>query len=188
MSSARAVLALVCCLAVFAAGDGRGEGPPPEPAGYRTENYRAPTPATLAGARVISTVAAERLWRDKAAVFIDVLPRAPRPANLPPGTIWRDKPRLDIPGSIWLPDTGYGELASVTKEYLRTNVERATAGDRTKLIVVYCLRDCWMSWNAAKRILSMGYVDVAWYPDGTDGWTDMLLPVTEAQPAPPVGN
>ena len=45
-----------------------------------------------------------------------------------------------------------------------------------------------MSWNAAKRILSMGYVNVAWYPDGTDGWTDMLLPVTEAQPAPPVGN
>ncbi len=130
--------------------DGRGEGPPPEPAGYRTENYRAPTPATLAGARVLSTVAAERLWRDKAAVFIDVLPRAPRPANLPPGTIWRDKPRLDIPGSIWLPDTGYGELASVTEEYLRTNIERATGGDRTKLIVVYCLRDCWMSWNAGE--------------------------------------
>jgi PQQ-dependent catabolism-associated CXXCW motif protein len=188
MNGARAVLGLVCCLAVFAGREGRGEGPPPEPAGYRTESYRAPTPATLAGARVLSTVAAERLWRDKAAVFIDVLPRVPRPANLPPGTIWRDKPRLDIPGSIWLPDTGYGELASVTEEYLRTNIERATGGDRSKLIVVYCLRDCWMSWNAAKRILSMGYVDVAWYPDGTDGWTDMLLPVTEAQPAPPVGN
>ena len=38
-----------------------------------------------------------------------------------------------------------------------------------------------MSWNAAKRVLSMGYANVAWYPDGTDGWTDMLLPVTEAQ-------
>jgi PQQ-dependent catabolism-associated CXXCW motif protein len=186
--TARAMLGLACCLAMFTAGDVRGEGPPPEPAGYRTENYRAPTPATLAGARVISTAEAERLWRNIAAVFIDVLPHAPRPANLPPGTIWRDKPRLDIPGSIWLPDTGYGELASVTQDYLRTNIERATGGDRTKQLVVYCLRDCWMSWNAAKRILSMGYVSVAWYPDGTDGWTEMQLPVAEAQPAPPVGN
>ena len=188
MSAVRAVLGLMCCLALFAATEARGEGPPPEPAGYRTENYRAPTPATLAGARVLSTAAAESLWRDGTAVFIDVLPRAPRPANLPPGTIWRDKPRLDIPGSIWLPDTGYGELASVTQDYLRTNIERATGGDRSRPVVVYCLRDCWMSWNAAKRLLAMGYVNVAWYPDGTDGWTDMLLPVAEAQPAPPVGN
>jgi PQQ-dependent catabolism-associated CXXCW motif protein len=188
MNAARVVLSLVCCLAVFAARVGRAEEPPPEPAGFRTENYRASTPATLAGARVLSTVAAERLWRDNAAVFVDVLPRAPRPANLPAGTIWRDKPRLDIPGSIWLPDTGYGELARVTQDYLRSNIEHATGGDRTKLLVVYCLRDCWMSWNAAKRILAMGYVNVAWYPDGTDGWTEMLLPVAEAQPAPPAGN
>ena len=27
----------------------------PEPAEYRTENYRAPVPATLAGARVLTT-------------------------------------------------------------------------------------------------------------------------------------
>jgi PQQ-dependent catabolism-associated CXXCW motif protein len=192
MSAVRVMLSIVYCFAIFAPRDGRGQegvqASPPEPAGYRTENYRAPTPATLAGARVLSTVAAERLWRDKAAVFVDVLPHAPRPANLPPGTIWRDKPRRDIPGSLWLPDTGYGELASVTQDYLRTNIERATGGDRTKLIVVYCLRDCWMSWNAAKRILSMGNANVAWYPDGTDGWTDMLLPLAEAQPAPPIGN
>ena len=186
--SMRAVLGLLGCLAAFAAGVARGESPPPEPTGYRTENYRAPTPATLAGARVLSTTEAERLWHDLAAVFIDVLPHAPRPANLPPATIWRGKPRLDIPGSIWLPDTGYGELASVTEDYLRTNIERATGGDRTKLIVVYCLRNCWMSWNAAKRIMSMGYVNVAWYPDGTDGWTGMQLPVAEAQPAPPITN
>ncbi len=117
-----------------------------------------------------------------------MLPHAPRPANLPPGTIWRDKARLDIPGGIWLPDTGYGELAAVTQDYLRTNIERATGGDRTRIVVVYCLRNCWMSWNAAKRILSMGYLNVAWYPDGTDGWTEMQLPVAEAQPAPPIGN
>src|SRR5689334_3938585 len=72
-----------------------------EPDGYRTENYRAPVPATLSGARVLTTVEAETIWRAKAGVFIDVLPRAPKPKGLPEGTVWRDKPRLDIPGSIW---------------------------------------------------------------------------------------
>src|SRR5215471_18105003 len=123
-----------------------------EPDGYRTENYRAPVPATLSGARVLSTQEAEAIWRAKSGIFIDVLPRPPKPKNLPEGTVWRDKPRSNIPGSMWLPDTGYGALASATQEYLRTNLERVTGGDRTKLLVVYCLKDCWMSWNAAKRI------------------------------------
>jgi PQQ-dependent catabolism-associated CXXCW motif protein len=157
---------------------------PPEPPGYRTDNYRAPTPATLAGGRVVTTAETEALWQDKVAIFIDVMPRPPRPPNLPPGTVWRDRPRSNIPGSIWLPDTGYGELAPSTEEYLRANVARVSGGDRTKLLVVYCLRDCWMSWNAAKRLVAMGYANVAWYPEGTDGWTDALLPVVDAQPAP----
>jgi rhodanese-related sulfurtransferase len=74
--------------------------------------------------------------------------------------------------------------APVTENYLRNNLARATGGDRAKLLVIYCLRNCWMSWNAAKRILSMGYANVAWYPDGTDGWTDERLPVVQAQPEP----
>ena len=67
-------------------------------------------------ARACSTTAeAETIWRAKTGIFIDVLPRPPKPSNLPAGTIWRDKPRLDIPGSIWLPDTGYGKLAEATE-------------------------------------------------------------------------
>jgi PQQ-dependent catabolism-associated CXXCW motif protein len=126
----------------------------------RILNYRAPTPATLKGARVVTTAEAEQIWKSGGAVFLDVLPHAPRPANLPPGTIWREKPRRNIPGSSWLPDTGYGALAPMTENYLRTNLARATGGDRTKALVVYGLRDCWMSWNAAKRILAMGYANV----------------------------
>jgi hypothetical protein len=41
-----------------------------------------------------------------------------------------------------------------------------------------------MSWNAAKRAMSMGYAHVAWFPDGTDGWQKVDLPMTEAQPEP----
>jgi PQQ-dependent catabolism-associated CXXCW motif protein len=155
-----------------------------EPEGYRAENYRTPTPGTLRGARVLSTEDAERIWRSGTAVFLDVLPHAPRPANLPAGTIWREKPRRNIPGSIWLPDTGYGALAPSTENYLRSNLMNATGGDHARTIVVYCLRDCWMSWNAAKRILAMGYSSVAWYPEGTDGWEDALLPLQESTPVP----
>src|SRR5262245_14859350 len=130
-----------------------------EPVGYRTENYRAPTPATLKGARVVTTLQAEQIWKDGGAVFLDVLPHAPRPANLPPGTIWRERARLSIPGSIWLPDTGYGSLSQVMEDYLRTSLARATSGELAKMLVIYCQRACWMSWNAAKRIIEMGYTN-----------------------------
>jgi PQQ-dependent catabolism-associated CXXCW motif protein len=155
-----------------------------EPEGYRLDDYRAPVPETLTGARVITTAEAEVIWRAKNGVFIDVLPRPPKPSNLPAGTIWRDRPRFNIPGSVWLPDTGYGKLAEVTEDYLRQGVARASLDNRAMLLVVYCQANCWMSWNAAKRIVSYGYSHVAWYPDGTDGWERANLPMVESQPEP----
>jgi len=155
---------------------------PPEPAGYRTHDYRAPVPRTLRGARVLSTETAHALWETNAAVFIDVLAQPPRPAGLPPGTIWRPKPRFDIPGSTWLPDTGYGVLPPVMESYFRDGLRAASDGDRSRMLVFYCLKDCWMSWNAAKRALAEGYTLVGWYPDGTDGWSAAKLPLQQRQP------
>ena len=152
--------------------------------GYRMDNYRAAVPATLAGARVLSTAEAEAVWRDRTAVFIDVLPRAPKPPNLPAGTVWRDKPRLNIPGSIWLPDTGYGKLAASTEDYFRRGLALAADGNNAVLLVIYCQADCWMSWNAAKRALEYGYSDVMWFRDGTDGWQEVGYPLVEVKKAP----
>jgi PQQ-dependent catabolism-associated CXXCW motif protein len=177
------VFVLAMGLVALATTGAWSQNAPPEPAGYRMQDYRGPTPATLSGARVVTTAEAEELWKSGAA-FVDVLPHVPRPANLPPGTIWRQKPRMNIPGSIWLPDTGYGALAAVTERYLGTGLERITNGDRARALVIYCLQDCWMSWNAAKRALAMGYANVAWYPEGTDGWETFGLPLKEAKPAP----
>ncbi len=162
----------------------RAQQDPPEPEGYRTDNYRAPVPDTLAGARVLTTAQAEAIWRSGSGVFVDVLPRPPKPPNLPAGTIWRDKPRLNIPGSIWLPDTGYGALAAATEDYLRDGLANASGGDHAKLLVIYCQADCWMSWNAAKRALAYGYSNVAWFPEGTDGWQRADLPLKDSQPQP----
>ena len=180
----RWALASLIALTLALTVPGRAQENPPEPEGYRTDNYRAPVPATLAGARVLTTGQAEAIWRSGSAAFVDVLPRPPKPPNLPAGTIWRDKPRLSIPGSVWLPDTGYGTLAAATEDYLRNGLVRASGGNHAKLLVIYCLADCWMSWNAAKRSLSYGYSNVAWYPEGTDGWRHADLPLAESQPEP----
>ncbi|MGA8172607.1 MAG: rhodanese-like domain-containing protein, partial [Methylocystis sp.] len=124
------------------------------------------------------------LWARKEAVFVDVLPHPPKPEGLPKDVVWRDPPREDIPGGIWLPDTGYGELAPSTLRYFQHGLAHATHDDKTKPVVFYCRKDCWMSWNAAKRALSMGYSNVFWYPDGADGWAEAGKPLERRAPEP----
>ncbi len=182
--SAAALAGALLCAQLLTGGVVRADDLVTEPDSYRTENYRAPVPTTLAGARVLSTQETETIWRAKSAAFIDVLPRPPKPKNLPAGTVWRDQPRQDIPGSIWLPDTGYGVLAPATEDYLKRGLVQASGGDAGRLLVFYCLADCWMSWNAAKRALTYGYRNVAWYPEGTDGWSRADLPLQETKPEP----
>jgi PQQ-dependent catabolism-associated CXXCW motif protein len=156
---------------------------PLEPTEYRLENYRAPTPATLFGTPTLTTPAAVKLWEDKAAIFIDVLPQPPRPANLPPEVIWRPPPRDSIPGAVWLPNVGFGVIAPETDEYFRRALAELTGSDRNRSIVLFCMRDCWMSWNAAKRAMSYGYTAVHWYADGTEGWRESGRNLTRVQPA-----
>jgi PQQ-dependent catabolism-associated CXXCW motif protein len=121
------------------------------------------------------------LWEQKSAVFFDVMPRLPKPV-LPPGTIWRDKPRMNIPGSIWLANVGYGEINKETEAYFQAGLKANTDGDMSRKIVIYCMTDCWMSWNAAKRAVKWGYTAVIWYPDGADGWERANLPLSTAKP------
>ena len=170
----RAVTVALCLLLAAAA--------PDEPTGYRNDHYEAPTPATLRGGQVLSTAQAKPLWRQRRALFIDVLPRPPRPVGLPAGTIWRDKPRADIPGSIWLANTGYGALASSVQQYFEHGLDLATSGERSREIVFYCKPDCWMSWNAAKRALTLGYTSVDWYPGGDGAWKAAGLPLALGEP------
>ncbi len=55
---------------------------------------------------------------------------------------------------------------------------------RARPLVFYCLKDCWMSWNAAKRALELGYKNVDWYPEGSDGWAAAGLPLEKRTPEP----
>jgi len=162
-----------------------GAADTPEPAGYRMDDYHSPVPATLNGVRAISGEEARALWLDGKTVFIDVMPKVARPPNLPPQIIWRDKVRENIPGSAWLPDVGYGLLSAQTDAYFRRNLSRLTGGDLTKPILLYCLADCWMSWNAAKRAREeYGYLNVIWFPDGSEGWAFDGHALATDQPEP----
>ncbi len=159
--------------------------PVPEPSEYRSDHYRAPVPASLAGGTVVDTPNAHALWSAGETAFVDVMPRAPKPDGLPEGTIWREKPRHSIPGAIWLPNVGYGGLAPVTDAYFRAGLARITDGDPNAPLLFFCLEDCWMSWNAAKRAIEeYGYSTVYWYPEGTDGWSFADLPTEEVTPEP----
>jgi PQQ-dependent catabolism-associated CXXCW motif protein len=176
-------LAFIALWALILAGPALSQAPP-EPAGYRLDDYRAPTPATLNGAKTLTTSEAEALWRAREAVFVDVMPLPPRPANLPPETLWRTPPRDSIPGSLWLPNVGYGEIASETDAYFRRSLAAATLDDLSRPLVIFCMRACWMSWNAAKRAISYGYTSISWFADGTDGWREAGLPLERLQPVP----
>lgn len=157
---------------------------PAEPADYKQSDYRSPVPATLAGARVVTPADAKALFDGKTAVFIDVYPRAPKPPNLPAGTVWRDPKHASISGAVWLPNVGYGVLAPAAAEYFASRLATLSGGDKGKTLVFFCLKDCWMSWNAGKRALTLGYTSVVWFPEGTDGWQALALPLSEVEPVP----
>ena len=179
----RARAGAVLALAVWCLAPGAAPAQVAEPEGYRMEEYRAPVPATLSGARVLTTADAHALWEEGEAAFVDVLPRPPRPEGLAEGTIWRPTPRDDIPGSVWLPDTGYGALSPEAAAYLADGLRRVSGGDTKATLVFYCKAECWMSWNAAKRAREeLGYGDVAWYPEGTDGWATAGHPMERREP------
>jgi len=173
---------LTACL--HGTGSVRAQPDVAEPDGYRLEDYRKPVPAMLTGARGVLTIAQAKPLHDDGAVFIDVYPRAPKPPNLPASTVWRDPPHTSINGAIWLPNVGYGVLAEPVRAYFEANLTKLTGSDRAKPIVFFCLRDCWMSWNAAKRAISMGYTSVFWFPEGTDAWEEHGYSTTTVVPVP----
>jgi PQQ-dependent catabolism-associated CXXCW motif protein len=156
----------------------------PEPKDYRTSDYRAPVPATLAGADVLDAEEVRALVERGQAILIDVYPRPPRPENLPVNTVWRDPTHQSIAGAFWLPNVGHGVLSPAVQTYFVTRLSELTGGDKARRLVFFCQRDCWMSWNAAKRALVLGYTNVAWFPEGTEAWEEMGRPLVEVRPLP----
>ena len=84
-----------------------------------------------------------------------------------------------LPGSVWWPEVGRGALSPEVEQRFRDRLAQAAMPGQT--VVFFCLSDCWMSWNAARRAGSYG-LQAAWYPEGVDGWARAGLPLQEVAP------
>ncbi len=164
------------------------DAPPAEPEGYRLDNYLAPPPLTIEGRLALNTREAQQAWEGRGAIFVDVLTAPRRPDGLPASAVWAPQPRMDIPGSVWLPDVGRGALSNEREAWFRAQLQRISGGNQSVDLIFYCRANCWMSWNATKRALEWGYINAQWYRDGTDGWQAAGFPVAKTEPPSDIPN
>jgi quinoprotein dehydrogenase-associated probable ABC transporter substrate-binding protein/PQQ-dependent catabolism-associated CXXCW motif protein len=170
-------------VAAHGAAGGAGDPGVPEPEGYRTERYRAPTPASLEGATVVDTQALQGLIADRQPILIDVM--AKQPDSGEQAAAWQPPPREHVAGSVWLPNVGLGSLSPEFMAYFEKNLADLTKDDPARPLVFYCDVNCWMGYNAAKRAMrEFGYRNVYWYPEGVQGWQSAGLELVEARPEP----
>ena len=156
---------------------------PSEPPGYWTGPINSPVPVTLSGGVVVSDVhRLQELQKSKNPVVIDVSIAPSRPDNMAAGAPWLPLPHQAIPGSLWIPGVGLGEVPPAVGDFFRAQLAAATDNDPARPIVIYCHRACWLSWNAAKRAISYGYRHVYWYRDGIEGWKAAHLPTAAIEP------
>lgn len=153
----------------------------PVPDGYRMDEYRASVPDTAPGAVTLDAAALHRLMGQGGATLVDVLPAPRRPPAMRPGTPWLPPPHETLPGALWWPEVGRGALPPATEARLRQRLAELAAAAPGRMIVFFCQRDCWMSWNAARRAAAYGF-RTGWFPDGVDGWRDAGLPLAAAEP------
>jgi PQQ-dependent catabolism-associated CXXCW motif protein len=152
--------------------------------GYRVARYRSPVPETVPGGTRITAAEINDLVKKQDAVLIDVMPSDGAGLDTVTGQWRMTKPRQNIPGSVWLPDVGKGELSPALETYFKTNLKSLTASNTARAVILYCQSDCWMSWNAVKRAASYGYTSLYWFPEGSDGWRDWDGTFTGAVPVP----
>jgi PQQ-dependent catabolism-associated CXXCW motif protein len=147
--------------------------------GYRSGQYRSPTPHSLEGVTVVDTAALQRLLQQQPQTrLIDVYRRP-----WLHGRFVASEPHANLPGSLWLANTGEGNLAPQWQRYLAHHLALASDGQLDRPLVFYCRSDCWLSWNAARRARTLGYHQLYWYRDGIDAWEQAGLPLVPAQPA-----
>lgn len=152
--------------------------------GYRIGRQRAPTPTDIPAPAVLVDTETAAALIEAGAVVLDVFGAAQSRFDELDGTWLVSKERLSLPGALWLPETGRGRLSPTMQAYLESNLASATEGNLAKPIVVFCIADCWMSWNAAQRISDLGYSSVYWFRLGTDGWLDEGRDLVPATPVP----
>ncbi|WP_271407493.1 PQQ-dependent catabolism-associated CXXCW motif protein [Pseudomonas sp. Q1-7] len=174
------LLTCLTCLAlvlpVFA--DEARETPLFSTEGYRLGRYRSPTPEHAPFAHTLDTSQLQTQLKQRPdTLLIDVYRR-----QWLHGRFVEDEPHSNLPASLWLANTGDGQLPPAWQAYLTDNLHKVTGGRRDRPLVFYCRSDCWLSWNAVKRAATLGYTNLYWYRDGIDAWAQAGLPLLPARP------
>src|SRR5688572_10472379 len=141
-----------------------------EPQGYWNGPIDSAVPASITGGRIISARELAELLTTARPVVIDTSNAPLRPAGMAPGAPWLPLPHEAIPGSLWIPGAGLGEITADVDRFLRRRLAQATGNDPQHPVVIYCHERCWLSWNGARRAINYGYRRVYWMPEGIEGW------------------
>ena len=157
---------------------------PSEPTGFWTGEINSPVPSTLRGGKIIHAAQLSKLLEAGDVVVIDVSSAPRRPDNLAPEAPWLPTVHQGIPGAMWLPGFGLGVLPDSVDAFFRARLEAATDNSISRPLVIYCHKRCWLSWNAAKRAISYGYLNVSWFPEGIEGWQTAGLSTIDLKPQP----
>lgn len=171
-NSMMAALTLVLALPAHAGGGDAGsmDGQAFDADGYRAERYRAPVDRDPRPAARLALAAALLLHPGRDALFIDVLPADGGVRDAATGR-WRlGSEHLTIPGAVWHPEAGRGTPDAALWRALVSDVRRARRRDPHVPVILFCRADCWMGWNAARRLAKAGYRNVWWLAEGIDGW------------------
>jgi len=152
--------------------------------GLRIEKQRAPVPDDIPAPSKRVDAQQAKVLIDSGAIAIDVFGALQSRYDELDGTWLVSKKRKSLPGAVWLPETGRGVLLPVIEKYLISNLERLTGSDKNKPLVVFCISDCWMSWNAAQHIARLDYTNINWFPLGTDGWQEAGWTLESVTPVP----
>jgi PQQ-dependent catabolism-associated CXXCW motif protein len=167
--------------ALLLASPGLAQGPLFDTDGYRIAHYRAPVRQPPAGVGRIAPAAAAQLVADRDAIFIDVLPA--EGGHREPDGRWRlASPHESIAGAHWFPEAGRGQPDPAIAQAFAKGIARLTQRQGGRMLILFCRADCWMGWNAAKRLRAMGYGNIWWLAQGTDGWRDLGLPLAPVRP------
>jgi len=150
--------------------------------GYRTARYRAPVQADPAPAAVIGLAEALALEPGRDALFLDVMPVEAGVRDPATGVWTLSTAHLTIPGALWFPETGRAPVDPALWRALETAVRDARRAAPDAPVIVFCRTDCWMGWNAARRLALRGIANVRWLAEGTDGWHTAGRPLTAATP------
>lgn len=145
--------------------------------GYRTARYRAPVQGEPRPARRIALPAALMLAPGRDALFLDVMPVESGVRDRKSGRWTLSQRHETIPGAEWHPEVGRAPVDGALWAAF-TRVARRTG----KPVVVFCRVDCWMSWNAARRLAESGVANVWWFAEGTDGWHAAGRPLVTGRP------